>query len=309
MRQFLFPDKSPFMRLGFTVVLSLTCFLLVYLIASPVATFFFGAAVNSSENLSKVSDPANLGILRFYQIVLSVGFFLLPPLILAWLFSGRIWGYLYLNRFSKVDRYALVLFMMLVAIPLINFLAYLNEHIQLPGALSGIEAYFVKNEKAAEAQTYAFLNVHTLAGLLFNVFMVALLPAIAEEFMFRGILQRLFTGITKNAHWGILISSFLFSAIHLQFYGFFPRWLLGALFGYLLLWSGSLWLPIFAHFINNAVAVVGYYFSASNGNPKDVTEIGAGPQMLPTAVISLLMLVSALYMLYRRKENFYSITD
>lgn len=308
MRQILFPDKSPYMRLGFTVVLSLTCFLTTYLLASPVATFFFGANANTSENLANVADPANLGILRYYQIVLSIGFFLLPSVILAWLFSGKVSEYLYLNRVSKVDRFVLVFFMMIMAIPFINFLAYLNEHIRLPGFLSGLETYFVNSEKTAEEQTFAFLNVHNSLGLLFNVFMVALLPAIAEELMFRGILQRIFSNMTKNPHVGILISSFLFSAIHLQFYGLFPRWLLGALFGYMLLWSGSLWLSIFAHFVNNAVAVIGYYFSNAGGG-KDVTEIGSAPEMLHVAIISLIMLGSCLFLLFRRKENAYRFTD
>lgn len=305
MRQFLFPDKSPFMRLGLTVILSLTCFLVVYLISSPVASFFFGAEVNTPENLSKVANPENLGILRFYQIVLSIGLFLIPSFILAFLFSRSTFDYLLLNRSARIDRFVVIVFTMLAAVPFINFLAYWNEHIRLPEFLSGMEAYFVKSEQAAKEHTYAFLRAQSAFDFIFNIFMVAMLPAITEELMFRGILQRIFSGMARNAHWGILISAFLFSAVHLQFYGLFPRWALGVMFGYMLLWSGSLWLPIIAHFMNNAIAVTGFYFSGAPNSGKDLTEVGSTPEMLPVACISLLLITMGLHFLYKRRVEIY----
>ncbi|HEX2934123.1 MAG TPA: type II CAAX endopeptidase family protein [Bacteroidales bacterium] len=309
MRQILFPDKSSFMQLGLTVILSLTCFLLVYLLASPVATFFFGANANTPENLADVTNPANLGILRYYQIILSIGLFLIPPFILAFLFSRKTLEYLYLNHSARIDRFVVIGLTMLAAVPFINFMAYWNEHIRLPEFLSGLETYFVKSEQAAKEQTLAFLKFQSTSDLVFNIFMVALLPALAEELMFRGILQRIFTGMTKNAHWGILISSFLFSVIHFQFYGLFPRWILGVMFGYTLLWSGSLWVPIMAHFMNNAIAVMGYYLTSAQNSGKDLTEVGSTPEMLPVAMISLLLILSGMHFLYKRKIERYSITD
>ncbi len=75
---------------------------------------------------------------------------------------------------------------------------------------------------------------------------------------------------------GIWVSAILFSALHMQFYGFFPRMLLGAFFGYLLLWSGSLWLPIIAHFVNNCVAVIFYYLKFNGIKVVDIEIIGTG---------------------------------
>jgi uncharacterized protein len=309
MRQILFPDKSPFMRLGFTVILSLTCFLGIYLLASPVATFIFGANANTPENLANFTNPSNLAILRFYQIVLSIGLFLIPPFILAFLFSRNTFEYLYLNHSTQINRFVVIAFTMLAAVPFVNFMAYWNEHIRLPEFLSGLEAYFVESEHAAKRQTLAFLREQSAIDLMFNLFMVALLPALAEELMFRGILQRIFTGMVRNAHWGILISSFLFSAIHLQFYGLFPRWILGVMFGYMLLWSGSLWLPIVAHFTNNAIAVIGYYFAGVENSGNDITEVGSTPEMIPVAMISLLLILSGMHFLYKRRIESYTLTD
>lgn len=86
---------------------------------------------------------------------------------------------------------------------------------------------------------------------------MALCPAITEEFFFRGALQRLIGKWNPNPHFVIWSAAILFSAFHLQFYGFIPRMLLGAYLGYLLLWTRSIWIPVFAHFINNATAVIG----------------------------------------------------
>ena len=104
----------------------------------------------------------------------------------------------------------------------------------------GIEKWMKDAEESAAEITKAFLDVKTIPGLVFNVFMIAFLPAVGEELLFRGIIQRIFTDMTKSHHWGIWISAILFSAMHFQFYGFVPRVLLGALFGYLLVWSGSI---------------------------------------------------------------------
>nr|WP_256471379.1 CPBP family intramembrane glutamic endopeptidase [Solitalea agri] len=98
-----------------------------------------------------------------------------------------------------------------------------------------------------------------LNQLWLNLFMMAVLPAIGEELLFRGVAQRLFIDTFKNANAGIWVAAIVFSALHFQFYGFLPRMLLGVLFGYLFYWSGNIWLAVFAHFVNNATVVVFSY--------------------------------------------------
>jgi len=123
--------------------------------------------------------------------------------------------------------------------------------------------------------TELLLNVHTLATLVFNVFLIAVIPALGEELFFRGAVQ----GILRqkmNVKVAIWITAILFSAIHMQFYGFFPRMLLGAFFGYLLFWSENLWLPIVAHFTNNGIAIIFYYLKNNGYKVQDIDTIGTG---------------------------------
>ena len=101
----------------------------------------------------------------------------------------------------------------------------------------------------------AFLATTSNIGFLINVLMIAFLPALAEEILFRGALAGLLKDWTKNVHIAVLVSSLVFAAIHLQFYGFLPRFLLGMVLGYLFFWSGSIWLPVVAHFTNNFLSV------------------------------------------------------
>ena len=105
----------------------------------------------------------------------------------------------------------------------------------------------------------------------------------------------------KNSHWGIWISAILFSALHMQFYGFIPRLLLGVLFGYLLVWSGSMWIPIIAHFFNNAFAIIALYLINQNKISPAIEEIGTTSGSLYLAAISGIMVFILLYAF--KKQN------
>jgi membrane protease YdiL (CAAX protease family) len=103
---------------------------------------------------------------------------------------------------------------------------------------------------------------NTFGIMIFNVFMLAVIPAIGEELIFRGVFQKIFYSLFKSGHLAIWITAFVFSALHFQFFGFIPRFILGLLFGYLFYWSGTLWLPVISHFVNNAVPVIGAYIQS-----------------------------------------------
>jgi membrane protease YdiL (CAAX protease family) len=184
----------------------------------------------------------------------------------------------------------------LLALPLINWLAEVNSHMHLPSALNGIEEWMKKSETEAAGLTNSFLLSNTWPGFLVNILMMAIIPALGEELLFRGLLIRLFREWTKDVHVAIFISAFIFSAIHMQFYGFFARLMMGVMFGYLLYWTGSIWVPILVHFINNAI-IVSFGFAYVRGltqlNPDSVGStnnifvlIGAG--ILLTIVLLIL---------------------
>lgn len=207
------------------------------------------------------------------QLLQSVFVFILPPFILAYFWSEKPLNYLHLQTKSDVNSYILVAAIFLVSIPFINLLAYLNQQISLPSGFETIEVWMRNAENEMELLTIKMLNVSTVTDLIFNLFLIAAIAGLGEELFFRGIIQRLFTH-PKFPVLAIWITAFLFSAIHMQFYGFFPRLLMGALLGYMLYWSNNLWLPVLAHTINNGVAVVFYYLKFNGYNVLNIDTIG-----------------------------------
>jgi membrane protease YdiL (CAAX protease family) len=132
---------------------------------------------------------------------------------------------------------------------------------------------------------------------------IALFPAVTEELFFRGVIQKLFNNWTGNIHIAIIITGILFSFAHFQFYGFVPRMFLGIVMGYLLYWTNNIWVPIFAHFANNAIAVIGYFIFYKSGNtgfnPDDIGTSLASPFLY----VSLVMFVlTCLYFVQRKRK-------
>lgn len=297
-----FREMKPFPQLMFSAFIILVCFLAFMVLSMVVAVPVFGIdSMLSLPTLEELNNPESIRLMKYFQVVQSFGLFIVPPFIIAWLFHGNITDYLLLDSKIKSSSIILVLLLIFAAAPLINFIGELNSKMIFPEWLSGLEQWMLDAEEKAAELTEAFLKVEGIGGLLFNLFMIALLPALGEELLFRGVIQRIFTNMTRNHHWGIWISAILFSSLHLQFYGFIPRMLLGVLFGYMLVWSGSMWLPITAHFLNNAFAVTAMYLIDKGMLTPGVEEIGAGPDTWYMAGISLLLVIVFMYLI--RKEN------
>jgi hypothetical protein len=251
--------------------------------------------------LADLSNPLVLSAMKVLQVFsTALGMFLVPAIVTAFLFSHQPARYLHIGAIPKLTEILLVVVLIFSVAPLINLIYEFNKMLQLPEFMSGVEAWIRAKEDEMEKLTLAFLDMKTTGDLLSNVLVVGLLTALAEEFLFRGVLLRLFREMTGNMHVAILLTAILFSAIHMQFYGFIPRMLLGMLLGYLLWWSGNLWLPVLAHFINNSGAVVFAYIAARNQMPFNHETIGTSVSDLPVLIISALI---AGYILFRFKKN------
>ncbi len=299
-----FRDMKPFPQLMFSIFVIVICFLafMVLSLVGAIPLFGFGNILNMAT-LTDFSNPETIRMLKYFQVVQSIGLFIIPPFIIGYLFYGKISEYLHLNKPFAFTSLFLVVVLMFFASPFINFIGEINSHMRLPEWMSGIEQWMKDSEDKAAELTDAFLKVNSLGGLFFNLFMIAILPAIGEELLFRGVIQRIFTNMTKNHHWGIWISAILFSALHLQFYGFVPRMLLGVLFGYLLVWSGSLWLPIAAHFVNNGLATVAMYFIDKGMIKPEVENIGSTSGSYYIAIISLLFVSVFLWLIKSQNKG------
>ncbi len=297
-----FRDTKPFSQLIFSVFVILVSFLgfMVLSLAIAIPVFGMDAALNLA-GLTDFDNPETIALLKYFQTVQAIGLFIVPPIILSYLFYGNVKEYLFLDKSFNPSSLLLVLVLMFFAGPFINFIGELNNSMVFPSWLAGLEQWMKNAEASAAEITEAFLNVKTIPALAFNVFMIAFLPAIGEELLFRGVIQRIFTKMTRNYHWGIWISAILFSALHMQFYGFVPRVILGAIFGYMLVWSGSMWLPILGHFLNNAIAVIGMYLINNELLSPDFEEIGSTSDSYYAAAISLVLIV--VFMLMIKRQN------
>ncbi|MEI6899251.1 MAG: CPBP family intramembrane glutamic endopeptidase [Bacteroidota bacterium] len=276
MKQPLLGHLTPFAKLIFLFLLTICCLIIFSVVGILLAFPLFH--INLFTSLSTIIDfdnPGSVNVLKYLQIIQSIGLFIVPALLAGWLFGGGTFSYPGLNRNAPWKVFLMVFIIMFISLPFVNMLTSANELMKLPQALKGFEDWMKSTEKEAADLTDAFLAVNSLKGLLVNLFMIAVIPAIGEELFFRGILQRLFGEWFKNRHVAILFTAFFFGAIHLQFYGILPRIFLGALFGYLYYWTGSLWLPIFAHFLNNGSAVIISFLSQKGYISAKYEDFGA----------------------------------
>lgn len=204
-----------------------------------------------------------------------------------------------LNKGLSLKHGLIALFFAVAALPMISLLAEWNKGMELPSFLASMEEMMRQMEESAMMLTERFLNTSSVGMMFVNLFVMALLPAICEEMMFRGWLQRVL-GKSVNYHTAIWVSAFVFSAIHFQFYGFIPRMLIGAALGYFYYYTGSLWAPIVVHFTNNAAAVVTSFLSYNGYTSVNFDLLGTGDTWY-LSVASLALCLALLFMLKRRQ--------
>lgn len=249
-------------------------------------------------------QPLSIASLKWIQLLQTVTIFLLPPLCMAYLWAQEPMKWLEVETFQSFKVSGTAILLMLVALPAINLLAHINQQMALPAFLEPLEQWMKTAEENAAHLTEQFLSVTTFGGLIINLLLMAVLPAIAEELTFRGVLQHLFTPKHQSSipHLAIWCSAILFSAIHMQFYGFIPRMLMGALFGYMLAWTGSLWVPILMHFTNNAMAVLLSFFAIKAEWDNDLLDtIGTG-DTLWLGIVSFVLTIVGIY-IFRRSTT------
>ncbi len=223
-------------------------------------------AIYGMKEMASISggSGSSIEIIKLLQLFISTGMFVVPALFFAKLESKNWTEYLKLRGFPIILILITVLIMFSSG-PVLELSAQINKSMKLPGFLEGLEQWMLSKELEMAEMTKQLLKMNSAGVLAFNLLMLAVIPAIGEELIFRGCLQKIFAKWTGNRHVAIWVTAIIFSAIHVQFYGFLPRMLLGALFGYLLVWGGTIWIPILAHFMNNAVAVITAYIYQRQG--------------------------------------------
>ena len=235
--------------------------------------------------------------MRIAQGLSSIMMFVVPPIV--YYFITRREHQMTELGFRKVSSpwYLYILIgvaVMFVSLPFTNQLTSWNESMNLGAAFEKFEDILKTLEQTAADTTEKLLNVDSIGGLLLNLLVIALIPAIGEELTFRGVLQQSLTRGMKNPHVAIILSAAIFSFIHFQFYGFLPRMFLGILLGYMFYITDSLWTSIVMHFVNNGSAVLVCYLNNKGILDVDVEHFGSvqsGWIVMASAVMTIALIV------------------
>lgn len=316
-------NKSLLIRTIILIITLLVGLLLTPFLSALLQMLFHG--VNYRQAMLSIMN--DVGGLRLMQGVQTLCVFVLPAFVFCWIFRESPSSFLSIKKAQGVD-FLIAFVCVLASVPVINLLMQWNESMQFPEWLSGVERWMRESEDRATYATNLLMSGTTIADYLACLLVVSILAGFGEELIFRGIIQRLlldaldrksresipespsssylymaqqkkYLPSAKSETWAIWLTAIIFSIIHFQFYGFIPRMLMGAWFGYLLWWTGSIWVPIFAHFLNNALSM-SFSFAANIGwiKPDFGDNIGTGSSWWLCLISLFLFAICVLYYRY-----------
>lgn len=270
-------------------------------IAMLILTYFVGFVVTAFATtlLLKIGTGGKeLAMLRIAAVVQDIFMFILPPLITALIITRQPVRLLALGKGPSMNMTVLAILVMIVSTPVMSWIIELNESIHLPGSMKDLEAQLRLMEDNAAAAVDTLLGPSTPFNLIINVLVIGVMAGFSEELFFRAGLQRLLSTTKMSSGAAVWIAAFIFSALHMQFFGFVPRLLLGVFFGYLLVWSGSVWLPMLIHMLNNSIYVILKQVTGS-GEP----EFGGAESSWIAITLSAILTIAAIWMLYNNRVN------
>lgn len=244
--------------------------------------------------LSRLLDGNYVGFLRVTTVFQDVVMWVVPAVVTAMIATRQPARLLAVDTLPSARQVILGILLLIVSTPLMSWVIKMNAEFHLPESMASLEEALRAMEDNASHTVEAMLGADTPAGLIVNILIIGVLAGFSEELFFRGSLQRILATANLSPHAAIWISAFVFSALHLQFFGFIPRVLLGAAFGYLLWWSGSVWLPVIVHTLNNTLYVILYSVTGS-GEP----DLGSAGVSWVGVVISIAFTAATLFTLSR----------
>lgn len=285
-----FDSKKFAVKPAASIVLLFSLFIFLMVATGMITTFLF-------EQMTNVAAAY-----RISAVLQSALVFITPALAVAMLTTRFPASLLAVDRLPSLKFTLTAIFTLVVSIPLMNIIINWNQNLTFPESMSGIVLTFKDLEAKSEDSINIMTSGNSAGILIVNIMIVGIFAGLGEELFFRGGLMRLLGGVKSiGTHKAIWISAIIFSALHLQFFGFVPRMLLGVFFGYLLAWSGSLWLPILMHIINNSIIVTFDWINQTNGTDIDVNSIGTGSSTIDIIILtlSIVLTVFSLFMLYK----------
>ena len=242
-------NVSKLLLLVLVLLISVLCF-------TPIAMLIGNAIANAGGSTASV--------LKVSQVVSSIGIMIVPSFIFIILINQKPTTYLYLSKAFTIKQFLLTNIVYFASVPFITGLTILNQNVHLPDSWQSFENYILESEQKIELLTYQMLDLSSPYSWITNFLVIALVAGISEEILFRGTLQKILTSSMKRVWLAVLITNIIFSFIHFQFYGFIPRLALGIIFSLIVLRTNNLWLAIYAHTLNNTMALVEMHYDMKN---------------------------------------------
>ena len=288
-----YTTTTSFMLLVLLIFLSsLVSFSILLGVSALVGENFNGI----SEQLSKNNSLALRNFIRFTILIQHLFLFIIPALSFSIILYHKYWlSFLKVNRIPSIFNIFFGSLLIIIAFPLAQLSYQLNKQIPLPVWAQTIE------DKALDLINNLLL-VESSYEFYFNLFVIAIIPALGEELLFRGIIQQKLRESLQNPTWAIILAAFFFSAFHMQFEGFLPRFLLGALLGFIFYWTNNLWIPIFTHFVYNASQIIAHRLYQAEFSNMDLDNIGNISWGTSFISFSLLMLISYFFISFNKNQ-------
>jgi len=298
-RHFKLYNESPLYQLFVSLLIIMGVGITLSIILILAGTMIFGSDLTVLEKSTEALRNSDVGFLKYILIIQDISLFLVPSIIiLVMMKPGSSTGLSEL-KIPHLKETGLVIILALCILPVTSFTEQINAGMHLPEWLSGVEKWMVEKEDHANNIINQVMISPAFGTMILNLFIIAILPAVAEEILFRGVLQKILYNLFKSGHAAIWVTAFIFSTIHFQFFGFIPRFILGLVFGYLFFWSGTLWLPVISHFVNNAVPVVVAYIQGMEKFDAPVDT----PLLKQAIALPLPILISLIILFYFRNNR------
>ncbi|MBD1424124.1 CPBP family intramembrane glutamic endopeptidase [Sphingobacterium arenae] len=295
-------QKSPWTDLLFLIMMTFVCVFAVSLVFLGMGYVLFG-------DIDFFAEFSGAGQAQNYYTYMALGVssaatFIAP----AYIFQRRNNEEDLFPRQNLTDwkTYALSILFLFAFAPCMSLIADWNAHMQFSESWSNLQEWMRMKEDEMALLTERIVMTTAWDKLLLNIVVIAVLPAIGEELFFRGALQQIGTRIFKNEYIAVWVVALIFSAIHIQFYGFFPRLLLGVFFGYLVIWTRNIWTAVFAHFVNNSMVVIlAFYYATQGKSYAALMESDSYPIIVYLASFIFSIIIAFIFYQYIRRINLY----
>jgi membrane protease YdiL (CAAX protease family) len=295
-------SETTYLQIIFVGLVVLIGTIALMLIGLGISGAIYGFDTTMGVFKGSMNSPEEISILKFFQFLNQLSLFVVPVIALVLFIKKDKPDFICLQKAPNTNQFVAIILLYIASIPLIQYSMQLNSQMQLPESMQALQDWMRNKEDLAANLTNKFMETSEISSYFVNLLVMAVMPAIGEELIFRGLLTRWIGKLTQNIHVNILITSFIFSAFHMQFFGFVPRFLLGMILGYTYYYTQSIWSSILLHFINNGVTVTIFFYVFKNNIDVKPEEVGTTDNLY-LVIISAIAIVGIIKWLKRQKPK------